>query len=65
VDRPGSESDDVPGTKLRVRWITPKQIKALLEALPEHQRDIALFVLAAGLRQTVVDGLLRVTSTAQ
>jgi integrase len=40
--------------KRRVRWITPKQAKALLEALPEHQRDIALFALATGLRQSNV-----------
>jgi integrase len=40
-----------PEPKRRVRWITPKQAKALLEALPEHQRDIVLFALATGLRQ--------------
>jgi len=38
--------------KRRVRWGTPKQAKALLEALPEHRRDIALFALATGLRQS-------------
>lgn len=40
-----------PEPKRRVRWITPKRAKALLEALPEHQRDIVLFALATGLRQ--------------
>jgi integrase len=43
-----------PKPKRRVRWITPKQAKALLEALPEHQRAIALFALATGLRQSNV-----------
>lgn len=43
-----------PEPKRRVRWITQKQAKALLEALPEHQRDIALFALATGLRQSNV-----------
>ena len=43
-----------PEPKRCVRWITPKQEKALLEALPEHQRDIALFALATGLRQSNV-----------
>jgi integrase len=37
--------------KRRVRG-KPKQAKALLEALPEHQRDIALFALATRLRQS-------------
>jgi len=43
-----------PEPKRRVRWITPKQAKALLEALPEHQRGITLFALATGLRQSNV-----------
>lgn len=46
-----------PEPKRRVRWITPKHAKALLEALPEHQRDITLFALATGLRQSNVVSL--------
>jgi integrase len=37
-----------PEPKRRVRWITPEQARALLEALPEHQRDMTLFALATG-----------------
>ncbi len=37
--------------KRRVRWITPEQASALLDELPEHQRDITVFALATGLRQ--------------
>jgi integrase len=43
-----------PEPKRRVRWMTPKQAQGLLAALPEHQRDIALFALATGLRQSNV-----------
>ena len=43
-----------PEPKRRVRWITPRQAKMLLEALPEHQRETALFALATGLRQSNV-----------
>jgi integrase len=46
-----------PEPKRRVRWITPEQAGALLEALPEHQRDMTLFALATGLRQGNVTGL--------
>ena len=35
----------------RIRWITHDEAKALLRALPEHQRNMALFALATGLRQ--------------
>jgi len=55
--------DRVPKVKLyaeakrRVRWITPGQASALLDELPEHQRDITLFALATGLRQGNVTGL--------
>ncbi len=38
--------------KRRVRWITPEQANRLLLELPPHQRDIALFALATGLRQS-------------
>ena len=40
--------------KRRVRWITPEQANHLLSELPMHQRDIALFALATGLRQSNV-----------
>lgn len=52
--------DRVPKVKLyrepkrRVRWITPKQASTLLDELPEHQRDITVFALATGLRQSNV-----------
>lgn len=39
-------------SKRRVRWITPEQAHRLLLVLPLHQRDIALFALATGLRQS-------------
>lgn len=41
-------------SKRRVRWITPEQADRLLSELPVHQRDIALFALATGLRQSNV-----------
>ena len=37
--------------KRRVRWITPEQASSLLAELPEHQREVAQFALATGLRQ--------------
>jgi integrase len=40
--------------KRRVRWITPEQANHLLSELPAHQRDLALFALATGLRQSNV-----------
>lgn len=40
--------------KRRVRWITPEQAKTLLRELPIHQRDIVLFALSTGLRQSNV-----------
>lgn len=43
--------------KRRVRWITPEQVKLLLNELPDHQRDITLFALSTGLRQGNVIGL--------
>ena len=43
--------------KRRVRWITPEQANCLLSELPAHQRDIALFALATGLRQSNVVSL--------
>jgi len=43
--------------KRRVRWISPEQANKLLQELPLHQRDIALFALSTGLRQGNVLGL--------
>ncbi len=53
----------VPKVKLyregpgRERSITPAQAEALLRELPTHQRDVVLFALATGLRQSNVVGL--------
>lgn len=46
-----------PEPKRRVRWLTPEQARALLEVLPQHQREMTLFALATGLRQSNVTGL--------
>ena len=40
--------------KRRIRWITLEQAKWLLGELPEHQRNVVLFALATGLRQSNV-----------
>lgn len=45
------------GGKIRVRWITEEQARSLLEALPNHQREVVVFALATGLRQGNVLGL--------
>ena len=45
-------------TKRRIRWLTPEQAQTLLAELPEHQRDMVLFALATGLRQSNVVGLV-------
>lgn len=39
------------GGKVRVRYLTQDQARALLERLPAHQREVVLFALATGLRQ--------------
>lgn len=39
------------GTKLRVRYLTQEQAKAVLALLPAHQREVVTFALATGLRQ--------------
>ena len=39
------------GGKVRVRYLTQNQARALLERLPPHQREVVLFALATGLRQ--------------
>jgi integrase len=41
-------------TTRRVRWLTLMQAKTLLAELPEHQRDIVIFTLCTGLRQSNV-----------
>lgn len=52
--------DKAPKVKLfkesegRVRFITPKQVQALLHELPTHQQDMVLFALQTGLRQSNV-----------
>lgn len=43
--------------KRRVRWLTPEQVQRLLGELPEHQRELVIFALATGLRQSNVLGL--------
>lgn len=46
-----------PEPRRRVRWLEPEQARILLNELPPHQRDMALFALATGLRQGNVAGL--------
>jgi integrase len=46
-----------PEPKRRVRWLTPEQLNVLLQELPEHQREAAIFAVATGLRQANVVGL--------
>lgn len=49
--------DRVPKVELypihtrRIRWLTPEQADTLLALLPTHQRHMAAFALATGLRQ--------------
>ncbi len=38
----------------RIRFITPEQVRRLLHELPSHQRDMVLFALLTGLRQSNV-----------
>src|SRR4051812_37333345 len=55
--------DKTPKVKLfkegpgRERSITPEQVVTLLNELPLHQRDVVIFALATGLRQSNVVGL--------
>lgn len=44
-------------TNNRERSLTPDQAQRLIEELPEHQREVVLFALATGLRQSNVLGL--------
>lgn len=37
--------------KVRVRYLTQDQAKALMDRLPVHQREVVLFALSTGLRQ--------------
>ncbi|EIZ77485.1 integrase family protein [Novosphingobium sp. Rr 2-17] len=37
--------------KVRVRYLTQDQAKALMDCLPAHQREVVLFALSTGLRQ--------------
>lgn len=41
-------------SKRRIRWLLPEQAKALLDLLPQHSRDLVLFALSTGLRQSNV-----------
>ncbi|WP_409449688.1 tyrosine-type recombinase/integrase [Candidatus Igneacidithiobacillus taiwanensis] len=41
----------------RIRWLTQEEAQRLLDELPEHLRDMVLFSLATGLRQSNVTGL--------
>jgi integrase len=45
------------GGKVRVRYLTHDQAKALLDSLPAHQREVVMFALATGLRQGNILGL--------
>jgi integrase len=46
-----------PEPKLRVAWITNEQAATLLDELPQHLRDLAVFSLATGLRRSNVTQL--------
>lgn len=46
-----------PESKRRVRWLTRAEAAALLARLPKHQRAVARFALATGLRKANVLGL--------
>lgn len=46
-----------PEKRRRVRWLTPSQVRRLLERLPDHQRDVVLFALVTGLRHGNIVGL--------
>lgn len=40
--------------KRRIRWLTPEEVQRLLAELPQHQRDVVVFALVTGLRQSNV-----------
>jgi integrase len=41
----------------RLRWLTQDEVARLMDELPRHTRDMALFTLATGLRESNVTGL--------
>ena len=43
-----------PEAKRRVRWLSKEEVTRLLNALPPHQKQLARFALATGLRQANV-----------
>jgi integrase len=47
----------LPEKKRRVRWLTPEEAQHLLRELPIHLRELAIFSMATGLRQSNVTGL--------
>lgn len=46
------------GGEVRIRYLTHDQARQLLDALPDHQREVVMFALATGLRQ---GNILRLT----
>lgn len=40
--------------KRRIRWLSPDEVQRLLSELPQHQRDVVVFALVTGLRQSNV-----------
>ena len=46
-----------PVENRRIRWITQEEAKRLLNELPQHLADMAVFTLATGLRMSNVTGL--------
>ena len=57
-----------PEAKRRVRWLTKEEVVRLLNALPPHQRQLARFALATGLRQatcSICNGLRSISRVAQ
>lgn len=46
-----------PERNRRIRWLSPDQVRVLIDELPLHQRSVVLFALATGLRQGNVLGL--------
>lgn len=47
----------LPESKRRVRWLTPTEVEKLSETLPSHLKDMMLFSLATGLRESNVTHL--------
>jgi integrase len=46
-----------PEPEHRVRWLRPYEARRLISELPDHLRDLAIFTLATGLRQSNATGL--------